>query len=99
MFCVALRFSHNKAQAAQYMAAHKRWLEQGFDDGVFLLSGSLTGQQGGMVVAHNITRDALEARVALDPFVTYGVVIAEITHMLPSRADARLQFLLEPGLT
>lgn len=97
MFCVALRFSHNKAQAAQFMAAHKRWLEQGFDDGVFLLSGSLAGQHGGMVLAHDTTRDALEARVALDPFVAHGVVVAEITLVLPSRADARLQFLLEPA--
>lgn len=95
MFCVVLRFSHNKLQAAQHMAAHKRWIEQGFDDGVFLMSGSLADQQGGMVLAHNITRDALEARVALDPFVARDVVAAEITQMLPSRVDARLQFLME----
>jgi uncharacterized protein YciI len=97
MFCVVLRFSHNKAQAAVHMAEHKRWVEQGFDDGVFLLSGSLAGQQGGMLVAHNTTHEALMARVALDPFVAQGVVAAEITHMRPSRAEARLQFLLEPA--
>lgn len=95
MFCVQLRFSRNKAQAAHHMADHQRWIQQGFDDGVFLVTGSLVGQQGGMVLAHNTTREALEARVALDPFVARDVVAAEITQMLPNRADARLQFLME----
>lgn len=26
MFCVFLRFSRNKAQAAQHMAGHQRWI-------------------------------------------------------------------------
>ncbi len=95
MFVVFLRFSSRQSQAALHMAGHKTWLQQGFDDGVFLLSGSLQAGQGGAVVAHNTSREALEARVRLDPFVAEGVVSAEITEFLPARADARLQFLLE----
>ena len=48
-----------------------------------------------MVLAHNTTREALEARVALDPFVAEKVVEAEIAEMAPHRAEERLQFLLE----
>ncbi|WP_140630570.1 YciI family protein [Methylibium rhizosphaerae] len=94
MFCVFLRFSRNKAQAAQHMAGHQRWIQEGFDDGVFLLTGSLADQHGGMVLAHNTTRDALQARVALDPFVAEDVVAAEITQVTPGKADARLGFLM-----
>lgn len=96
MFCVFLRFSRNKAQAPGHMEGHKRWIQQGFDDGVFLLTGSLADQQGGMVLAHNTTRDALQARVALDPFVAADVVAAEISQITPGKADARLHFLM-PG--
>lgn len=95
MFCVFLKFSANKGQAPHRMAEHKRWIEQGFSDGVFLVTGSLAGNQGGMVLAHNTTREALEQRVALDPFVAEDVVKAEIAEMAPHRADARLQFLVE----
>lgn len=95
MFCVFLRFSRNKAQASLHMAEHKRWIQQGFDDGVFLVTGSLVDPSGGMVLAHNTTRDALQARVALDPFVAAEVVTAEILQVAPNKADARLQFLLE----
>jgi len=94
MFCIFLRFSSNKGQAAQHMAEHKRWIGQGFDDEVFLATGSLAGNQGGMVLAHNTTREALQARVALDPFVAENVVEAEIAEIALNRTDERLQFLL-----
>lgn len=95
MFCIFLKFSSNKGQAAAHMAGHKRWIDQGFGDGVFLVTGSLAGNQGGMVLAHNTTREALQTRVALDPFVAGNVVEAVIAEMAPNRAEERLQFLLE----
>lgn len=97
MFVVFLRFADNRAQASLHMAGHKAWLQQGFDDGVFLLSGSLQDRQGGSLLVHNTTREALEARVRLDPFVVEGVVSAEVVGLEPAKADARLQFLLEPA--
>ncbi|WPH24102.1 YciI family protein [Variovorax paradoxus] len=95
MFCVFLTFSSNKGQASRHMAEHMRWIDQGFEDGVFLLTGSLSGNQGGTVLAHNTTREALENRVALDPFVAQDVVQVEIVEMVPGRVDERLQFLVE----
>jgi uncharacterized protein YciI len=95
MFIVQLRFSENKAQAGRYMEGHKDWLKQGFDEGVFLLAGSLQPNAGGGIVAHNTSRDDLQARVEADPFVAEKVVSAEIIEMTPSRADQRLSFLLE----
>ena len=99
MFVVLLKFSDNKAQAGALMDGHKAWIQRGFDDGVFALAGSLQppqgdGQGGGGIVAHNTSRADLETRVAADPFVAEDVVRAEIVEMTPSRAEARLQFLL-----
>jgi hypothetical protein len=37
--------------------------------------------------------EAMEARVAADPFVREGIVTAEITGLTPARTDARLGFL------
>lgn len=93
MFCVFLRFSSHKDQAPRHMPAHKRWIDQGFADGVFAMTGSLAGAQGGVVLAYNTTREALEERLALDPFVAEDVVRAEITELTPSRLDERMQFL------
>lgn len=94
MFVVLLRFSDNKGQAGQLMQDHKDWLARGFDDGVFLMAGSLQPGLGGAVLAHNTSLAELEGRVAEDPFVAEKVVSAEILEIAPSRADARLEFLL-----
>jgi uncharacterized protein YciI len=97
MFVVQLKFSANKAKAPAFMDGHKAWLKRGFDDGIFLLSGNLQPQLGGAIVAHNVSRDALQSRVADDPFVAEGVVSAEIIEIAPSKADERLTFLLPQG--
>ena len=94
MFIVLLKFSANKDQASQHLAAHKEWVKRGFDDGVFLLAGGLQPNLGGGIVAHNTSLAELQNRVNGDPFVAENVVMPEILEIDPSRADERLKFLL-----
>jgi uncharacterized protein YciI len=94
MFIVLLKFSDNKSKASQFMEGHKEWIKRGFDDGVFLLTGSLQPNLGGGVVAHNTSLSDLQSRVNADPFVAEKVVTAEILEISPSKADARLNFLV-----
>jgi uncharacterized protein YciI len=93
MFVVVLRFSANKARAADFMRAHNEWISQGFEDGVFLLAGSLQPGKGGTVIAHNATLEQVQARVDRDPFVAEDVVSAEILEIAPARTDEKLAFL------
>lgn len=95
MFIVLLKLSDNKGKAGQLMEGHKEWIKRGFDDGVFLLVGSLQPNLGGGIVAHNTSLSALQSRVNTDPFVAEKVVKAEILEIIPSKADARLNFLLD----
>ena len=94
MFIVFLKFSGNKSQASQFIEGHKAWVKRGFEDGVFLLAGSLEPDLGGGILAHNTSLAALQSRVNDDPFVAKDVVRAEIFEIDPARADDRLQFLL-----
>ena len=93
MFVVTLKFSDNKARAGELMDAHKAWIRQGFDQGLFLMVGSLQPNMGGGIIAHNTTREVLETFVSEDPFVAEGVVSAEILEITPARLDERLEFL------
>ena len=95
MFIVLLKFSENKGNVNQFMEGHKEWLQRGFDDGVFLLAGSLQPKLGGGIVAHNTSLPDLQSRVNDDPFMVENVVNAEILEITPSKADARLNFLLD----
>lgn len=93
MFIVLLKFSSNKSQAGQFMESHNAWIKRGFDDGVFLLVGGLQPSLGGGVVAHNTSLAELQQRVNNDPFVTHGVVSADILEISPTKTDDRLSFL------
>ena len=95
MFIVLLKFSDNRDQAGQFMEAHNAWLKRGFEEGIFLLAGSLKTSNGGGIIAHNTTLADLQHRVNDDPFVAENVVNAEIIEIAPAKADARLQFLLD----
>lgn len=95
MFIVLLKFSSNKGQVRQFTEGHKEWINRGFDDGVFVLAGSLQPASGGGIVAHNTSLPDLQRRVNDDPFVSEDVVSAEILEITPSRAEERLKFLLD----
>lgn len=94
MFIVLLKFSTNQANAGQFMDGHNTWIKRGFDDGVFLLAGSLQPKLGGGIVAHNTSLADLQSRVRLDPFVAENVVNAEILEITAAKVDERLKFLL-----
>lgn len=92
MFIATLKFA-DRSRASQFMEGHNDWLRRGFDDGVFLLAGSLQPGLGGIILAHNLSKAEFEARVLEDPFVAEGVVTAEILDVAPASADERLAFL------
>jgi uncharacterized protein YciI len=92
MFVITLRFA-DRSKAPQFMDAHNAWIKRGFDDGVFLLVGSLQPNTGGAILAHDASPEEIEARVQDDPFVAEGIVSAEILAVTPGRTDERLIFL------
>ncbi|HET8870586.1 MAG TPA: YciI family protein [Aquabacterium sp.] len=94
MFVVMLKFSSNRARAGEWMAAHKAWLQKGYDEGKVVASGSLQDAQGGCILVQGDDRLALDQLLSEDPFVVNDVVRAEIVEFALSKADPRLGFLL-----
>jgi uncharacterized protein YciI len=94
MYVVFLKFSTNRDKAGEFIEAHRAWVKRGFDDGIFLVVGSLQPDLGGAILAHNATLAELQERIGQDPFVVEDVAAPEIFEILPAKADERLQFLL-----
>jgi uncharacterized protein YciI len=94
MFVILLKFAANKANASQFMDGHNAWLRDGFEKGVFVLSGTIQPKLGGAVVAHNSTLEKIQEIVKKDPFVAENVVAAEIIEITPSKTAAQLSFLM-----
>lgn len=95
MYIVLLKFSENKKNASAFMQKHNDWLNHGFDDGVFLVAGSLKPNMGGCIIAHNTSAEELQQRVNEDPFVTENIVTAEIMEISTNQIDQRLNFLVD----
>jgi uncharacterized protein YciI len=94
-FVITLRFSEHRKDAARHMEGHQQWIREGFERGVFLAVGSLAGNEGGCILAHNITRTKLQRLLKADPFVAHNIVTADILAFTPARTDKRLKFLTE----
>jgi uncharacterized protein YciI len=93
MFVIFLRFTENKHLASKHMDGHNDWIRQGITDAVFLLTGSLSGGQGGAIIVHGLTRTDLDRRLEADPFVAERIVAPEIIEIEPSMVDHRLAFM------
>jgi uncharacterized protein YciI len=93
MFIVLLTYTKPLEEVDRFLADHKAWLKHGFDDGVFVLSGGQRPRVGGALIAVGADREALQARVAQDPFVVRGVATAQIIEVVPSAVDERLNLL------
>lgn len=93
MFVTLLKFSENRAAAAQHMAAHNAWLAKGFADGAFICAGSLRPSAGGAIIANGESRTSHDERIAADPFVIHGIVIPETIEIDPTRTIDALVFL------
>lgn len=93
MYVILLRFSANKANAPEHMAAHREWIKKGVDEGVFLLVGSIRSGQGGAILSTDSSLEALESRVNEDPFVRYDIVKAEIVDIDPNIVSPELALL------
>jgi uncharacterized protein YciI len=94
MFIVLLKFSDNRESAGKFMDDHKAWLKHGFDKGIFLLAGSLQEKSGGGIIANDVSRLDLQEFISMDPFITQGIVTAEIIELTPSKATPEFEFLL-----
>ncbi|SCZ54077.1 Uncharacterized conserved protein YciI, contains a putative active-site phosphohistidine [Epibacterium ulvae] len=93
MYFILLTFAKNRDQLAAYLDGHKAWLQKGFEDGVFIMAGSITDGEGGAILAVGEDETALMERVAEDPFVVGEVVEPEIIGVAPTMMDPRLDFL------
>jgi uncharacterized protein YciI len=92
MYLVLLRLADG-SRVPEHLDAHKRWLQRGFDDNVFLLTGGIPQQGGGAIIAAGLSPEELSERLAEDPFVVHGVVAPEVVELETTMSDPRLAFL------
>jgi uncharacterized protein YciI len=94
MFVVTLTYVAGLDQIDEAMKRHMAYIRRGYADGFFVVSGRQVPRVGGVIIAKGLERDALEARVAEDPFVSEGLAEATIVEFNASQTAPGLDALL-----
>ncbi|QFI54616.1 YciI family protein [Aeromonas simiae] len=95
MFVVTLTYVRALAEIDALIPAHVEWLKAHYAAGHFLASGRRVPRTGGVILAHGLTREALEQVLASDPFRLAGVADYEVLEFVPSMSAAGLEALQE----
>lgn len=92
MFVVNLTYKAPLTEIHQVRDAHMEWVKAGYADGVFIASGAKRPRTGGIILARG-TREALDARLAEDPFIKADVADYEVIDFAATSAAAGLEAL------
>jgi uncharacterized protein YciI len=92
MYIVLLRLADD-TKVPEHLDGHRRWLQRGFEENVFFLTGGIPWVGGGAIIAAGLSPDALSKRLDEDPFIVHGVATPDVVELETTMTDPRLAFL------
>lgn len=90
MYVINLTYIVPLEQVDDALEAHRAFLNEQFEAGVFVAAGPKVPRDGGVILAINLEREQLDALLATDPFAQQKVARYEVTEFKATR--------LAPGL-
>jgi len=86
MFIITLTYLKPAEEIDALLAAHRAYLHEQYENGMFLISGRMVPRTGGVILATADSRADIEAVIELDPFREAGVASYQITEFVPTMA-------------
>lgn len=85
MFIIELSYQVPLERIDAAMKRHMAYLDRHYAAGTFVVSGRKIPRDGGIIVATGSDRAAIDATVALDPFVAEGLATARVIEFRASQ--------------
>lgn len=95
MFIISLTYLKPLEEVDQHLTEHVDYLKEQYRLGNFLASGRKIPRDGGIILAHAVSRKEIEAIITLDPFHIHGVADYEIIEFSPTMTSDTLTLLAE----
>jgi uncharacterized protein YciI len=92
MFLLSLTYKVPNDEVDRHLDAHKAWLKEGYEAGLFLASGRKVPRTGGMIFARG-PRAQIDAMARRDPFHVNGVADYFISEIDINMAAEALEIL------
>ncbi len=86
MFIISLDYIKSITIVEEHLAAHREFLEEGFNKGYFLLAGRKNPRTGGIILSSLSNKALLEEFIKRDPFYVHHVAEFSITEFFPTKA-------------
>jgi uncharacterized protein YciI len=93
VFVIELLYKASLSEIDDAMAAHVAFLKKHYASGHFLVSGRKIPRDGGIIIAAGPSREAIEAIVRDDPFVTRGLADFRVVEFRASQRAKGLEHL------
>ena len=94
MYVVSLTYKVPEEIVDFHLPAHVTWLQDAFDQGIFLVAGRKIPRTGALLLS-TADRDALDASLAKDPFYVNGVAEFDVKEFHASRVAPGYENLLD----
>ncbi|MGU7781393.1 YciI family protein [Burkholderia sp. PU8-34] len=86
MYVIDIHYTASLERIDDALERHRVYLQPLLDKGIFIATGPKVPRDGGVILAARIDRDALEAILQTDPFVTEGLATYGVTEFRMTRA-------------
>ncbi|MFC5212834.1 YciI family protein [Streptomyces coerulescens] len=91
MFVMELEYTAPIEAVDAVLEAHRAWLDEHYEKGIFLASGRKNPRDGGVILAVAPDRARIEELAATDPFVGAGVCVYRITEFVATKTAPALE--------
>ncbi|MFC5909063.1 YciI family protein [Streptacidiphilus monticola] len=90
MYVVTLSYTAPIEQVDALIPEHREWLDTAYADGLLLASGAKVPRDGGILIAPQMERAALDALLADDPFAKGGVARYDVVEFRATKTASAL---------
>lgn len=85
MFIISLNYKKPFSEIETLLVAHRAFLDDYYQQGIFVMSGPKHPRTGGIIVANIKTREKLEKIIQEDPFYQHDIADYEVVEFTPTK--------------
>lgn len=85
LYIVSLTYKKPLEEVEKYIKEHISFLDKYYLQNVFIFSGRKNPRNGGVILAHRVTRLALEEIIKEDPFNKHQIASYNVIEVLPTK--------------
>ncbi|EOR94880.1 hypothetical protein ADIARSV_1985 [Arcticibacter svalbardensis MN12-7] len=94
MFIIDLIYKVSAEEVDTFLEAHKKYLQENYDNGNFNVSGRKNPRIGGIILAKGNNRELIDHLISSDPFKINNIAAYQVTEFIPTKFAKEFSFFI-----